>query len=137
MTAALKAGIFTKLSADATLAALVSDRIYPDVADQTKKMPYIVYEVDSEDGVKHMTGGGPLELTSVQFSVWAASPTERTAVNDALRSLLDNKIGLALGSANTRVIRKTNGVDTKEKPDDGSQNWSFGTFNDYDIWYLT
>lgn len=137
MTAALKAGIFTKLSADVPLAALVSDRIYPDVAPQTAPLPYIVYEVDSEEGVHHMTGGGPLESTSVQFTVWASSSPSRSAVNDALRTLLDNKIGLALGSAETRVIRKTNGVDTKENPDDGSQNWNFGTFNDYDIWYIT
>ena len=136
MTAALKEGIFTKLSADAPLIALVGDRIYPDVADQKKKLPYIVYEVDSEQGVPHMTGGGTLELTSVQFTVWATSSASRSAVNDALRTLLDHKIGLALGSANTRSIRKTNGVDTQEKPDAGNQNWIFGTFNDYDIWYF-
>jgi len=137
VTAALKEGIFTKLSADVPLAALVSDRIYPDVAPQTKKMPYIVYEIEDEDGVKHMTGGGPLESTGVQFTVWAESSGKRSAVNDALRAILDNKIGLALGIAETRVIRKTNAVDTQEKPDDGSENWNFGTFNDYNIWYIT
>jgi len=136
MTGALKDGIFSKLSADPTLSGLVGDRIYPDVAGQTKKLPYLVYEVDSEDGVGHMTGGGVLELTSIQITVWAKSSPERDAVNDALRALLNDKIGLALGSANTRSIRKTNAVDQQKKPDEGSQNWNFGTFNDYDIWYF-
>lgn len=136
MTAALKAGIFTELSGDAGLIALVSERIYPDVADQKDKLPYIVFEVDSEEGVHNMLGNAPLARTNIQFTVWAATSKSRSDVNDALRVLLDGKIGVALGAAQVRVIRNTNAVDTREVPDDGSQNWNYGTFNDYDFWYL-
>lgn len=136
MTAALKAGIFIELSGDAALAALVNERIYPDVADQRDNLPYIVYEVDSEEGVPHMTGTASLARTNVQFTVWAATSKSRSDVNDALRVLLDGRIGVTFGSAQIRVIRNTNAVDTKKVPDDGSQNWNRGTFNDYDFWYL-
>lgn len=132
----LKEGIFTVLAADGTLSALVGDRIYPDVADQKKILPYIVYELDSENGVPHMTGVAALAQATVQFTVWASTSISRTAVNDALRALLDGDIRQAFGGVDVSVIRNINATDTKQVADDGSQNWNLGTFNDYEFWYL-
>lgn len=136
MTAALKAGIFTELSTDPTLSGLVGTRIYPDEADQKDLLPYIVYEVDSEEGTPHMLGVASLAQTNIQFTVWAATSISRSAINDALRVLLDGKIGVTFGTVEIRAIRNTNAIDTKGNPDDGTQNNNFGTFNDYDFWYL-
>lgn len=124
------------LSGDAGLSALVSDRIYPDVTDQKRILPYIVFELDSEQGTPHMTGVATLAQATVQFTVWAATSLSRTSVNDALRALLDAEIRQPFGGVDVSVIRNTNATDTKQPPDDGSQNWALGTFNDYEFWYL-
>lgn len=137
MTAALSNGIFATLAADVPLAALVGDRIFRDTADQKTTLPYIVFEVDSEEGVHNMTGTASLARTLVQFTVWAATTLSRADVNDALRTLLDGTVNAtSFGAATVRVIRNTNAIDTREAPDDGSQNYNYGTFNDYDFWYL-
>lgn len=137
MSADLKAGIFTVLSTDANLSTLVGTRIFPDVSGQLIKLPYIVYEIDSEEGVHNMVGTASLARTLVQFTVWADTPDSRSDVNDALRAVLDGTVNAtAFGPATVRVIRNTNAIDTRDNPDDGSQNYVFGTFNDYDFWYL-
>jgi hypothetical protein len=135
MSDGLKEGIFTVLSAEGTITTLVGDRIYPDRADQENPLPYITYQLDSEQGLPHMTGVADKARTLIQFNVWAASSESRSAVQDALRVFLDGKIRVTFGSVFIQSIRNTNNVDTTKDPIDGSQNFKFGVFMDFDFWH--
>lgn len=135
MTAALKEGIFTVLSADPGLSGLVGDNIYPDRADQKQSFPYITYQIASEQGVHHLVGVDTLALIEIQFNVWAGTPDSRSAVQDALRVLLDGTIRTSFGAAFVARVWNTNNVDTTEGPDEGSQNFAYGVFMDFNFWY--
>lgn len=135
MTDTLKAGLFAVLSVEATLTALISDRLYIDVAPEKAPLPYVVFESPTELGVHHQTGVTEHAQTEIQFTVWAESGVKRTAVQNALREFLDGKQRVTFGTEFITIIINTNNRDTKEKPADGSQNWTFGVFMDFDIWH--
>lgn len=135
MTDTLKAGIFTAMNADSTLTALLVDRIFPDRANQTDSLPYITYNIRTELGVHHQTGVDGLALTEVQFSIWAASSESRQSVKDAVRDLFDGKIRQTFGSSFCPSVRNTSNTDTTDDPEDGSQNFAFGVFMDFEFWH--
>ncbi len=135
MSDTLKAGIYTALTGEASITGLVGLRIYPDQASETAALPYIVYQAPSDLGVHHLLGVTTLASTEIQFNVWAATSSSRTAVKNALREFLDGSIGVTFGSTFIKHIENTNNVDTKEDPVNGSQNGNFGSFMDFDFWH--
>lgn len=135
MSGDLKEGIYATVIADAGLSALIVDRLYPDIIDQKRTMPYITYQMESQEGVPHMAGVSGLARTEIQFTIWAATPESRSAVLKALRLLFDGKVRQTLGVVFVQISRNTGNIDTKENPDDGSQNAVYGTFSDYSFWH--
>lgn len=137
MSEKLKAGIFSRLSGEATITALVNDRIFPGVADQKTPKPYITYQMDSDQGTHHLSGvsGNKLALTLVQFNIWGNTPDEVSAIETALRDFLEGTIRVNFGSAFVARAWNTNSVDTTEDPKDGSQNEDFGIFSDFNFWH--
>ena len=132
----LKGELYTKLVADVALNALIGTRLYPDIADQTTTMPYITYSDQTQETTHHLTGVSTSGFSSVtvQFSVWAATPTSRSNVEAALRIALDGKHKQAFGSIWINSIKYTNGVDSPTDAADGSQdNRVFGKFMDFEI----
>ncbi len=132
----LKSELYTKLTADATLSALISTRLYPDRADQTTTMPYITYEDVTQETTHHLLGvaGTGFAMVTVQFSIWAENPKSRSDVEAALRIALDGKHKEFFGAIWINSIRYTNGNDTLEDAEDGSQgSMVFGKFMDFEI----
>ena len=135
MSDPLKAGIVTAIKADAGLGALIGDKIYADKAPQNVTLPYITYQIVTEEGVHHQTGITSLASTDIQFSVWAATASSRFDIKDALRVLFDGKIHQTFGSAFCQRVINTNNNDTIESQEDGSQNFSYGVFMDFEFWH--
>ena len=81
--------LYTYLAAYETLAAYVSDRIYPDVAPQDETVPYIVYTVDSDQSMPIQSGVAGLRRAEYRFLVVAASIESRSQAADELRAALD------------------------------------------------
>ena len=84
-----QADIYTALTDDTTIAGLVSDRVFADVADGSTATPYIVYQVISTGGETTHDGNRSLEFPLVQFSAWADSKSEAIALGSAINTLLD------------------------------------------------
>ena len=135
MTDTLKAGIFTAMSAEATITALVGTRIYPDRAPQGDTLPYITFDSPTEGGVPFQEGVADLAETEIQFNIWAATSESRSAVKQAVRAFFDGKIRQTFGSSFCPSVRNTNNTDTIEEPEDGSQNYIFGVFMDFKFWH--
>ena len=136
MTDTLKPGIVTAINADATLTALIGTRIYPDRASEKEPLPYVTFHIVIETGVHHQLNVSKYALTQMQFSVWATSSVERQAIKDALRALFDGKVRQTFGTSFNASVRNTNNLDTVEDPIDGSQNFTFGTFMDFEFWHI-
>lgn len=135
MSDSLKADIRTAILAEGSLSALIDTRVYQEHAPETAPMPYIIITNPTEEGVYHQTGVSGLALTELEFTIWAVTPESRTAVRNALRDFLNVIIRQTLTSTFCYRIWNTNNIDTKEKPDEGSQNFSFGVIMDFDIWH--
>ena len=92
---ALAESIYAKLIADTPVLAPLgqsigaSIRIYPAQAPATPTVPYVVFQVISTDPTAAHNGPGTLDLTSVQFSIVAATYLAARDLRKAIRAALD------------------------------------------------
>ena len=81
--------IYDALTGDATIAGIVGDRVWADVADGTEATPYLVYQVISTSGTTTHDGERDLEFPLVQFSAWANGKADAITLATAITDLLD------------------------------------------------
>lgn len=106
----LGTSIYSALSVDAALLALVSTRIYKITAPQGTAAPYIVWQgIGSDPGITHSGPAGAIERM-VQFACFAATPEAATAVREALVAALDG-VELANGDNGTLEDDNRDGYD--------------------------
>ena len=93
--------IYTALSANAPLVALVGSRIYKLTAPQGAVAPYVVWQgISSNPGAVHVGATGATERI-YQFACFAATAEAATAVREALIAAID---GVALGNGDTGTL---------------------------------
>jgi hypothetical protein len=80
-----------RLLADASLAALVSDRVYPDKYPQGVSFPFVVYHQVSETAGYSHDGDSNLDTDRFQFDCYGSTKASAQAVKNALRALLSGK----------------------------------------------
>lgn len=88
---AIGESIYTELTGDADVSALVSTRVYPLIAPQNVTVPYLVYQRVSGSPVNEMAGYAGLENPRYQIDVYdddyagarALAVKVRTAMNAA------------------------------------------------------
>ena len=80
--------LYTRLSGDATLAGIVSTRIYPVEPSNNTAVPFVVYtRSDTEDFV-NLTGSDGLAKHTFQLDYWAINLDTAQSVTAALYTLL-------------------------------------------------
>lgn len=84
----IDAVLYTRLSGYAPLAALVGNRIYPDVAPQGVEVPFVVRRLIDEQRESGMGADLGLVAARHQFDVFGATHASRRSVMDALRAAL-------------------------------------------------
>jgi len=77
------------LIANATVAGLVSTRVYPVVAPASAALPFVTWRRVAIR--RQQTLGGPMGMpvTSVEYSIYGATYEQAREVADAMRSVLD------------------------------------------------
>jgi hypothetical protein len=77
------------LIANATVAGLVSNRVYPVVAPASAALPFVTWRRVAIR--RQQTLGGPMGMpvTSVEYSIYGATYEQAREVADAMRSVLD------------------------------------------------
>lgn len=102
----IQEGLFTVLTNDAGVSALVSSRVYPLGIPQNAVLPCIAYTVEEQEENSDYDGQGDFGEIEIQIDCWAGSePTEYAvslAVAKAVKAALKNYNGL-MGSV--RVYR--------------------------------
>lgn len=81
--------LYSALSGEASITAIVGSRIYADIADASATAPYLVYQVTSTSGETTHGGTRDVEFPSIQFSCWATGKASAIALASALNTFLD------------------------------------------------
>jgi len=102
MADTLTADLYTAITGDATLSALIGTRLYPGIASQDAQTPYCTYNEISLIGDYTLQGASGVRTKRIQISVFAKRGNGgRTTVNsivEGLLTLLDGKTG-TMGSS--------------------------------------
>ena len=81
--------LYSLLSNDSAVTALVGTRITPDVASQNTAVPYISYFADSTVNLNAVDTSVKIGAnTSIQIDCWSDSPDTSNAVADAVEAAL-------------------------------------------------
>lgn len=81
--------IHARLTGAAGLAALVKDRIYPDVMPDSPAYPAVTYQQLGGDSARGALADPPLKKALFQVSVWAKSRLEAVTIAAQVRLALD------------------------------------------------
>jgi hypothetical protein len=79
-------GLFTLITGNAALAALIEERCYPVVLPPEPTLPALTYQVVSQIGVVTGSTEGPQRMR-IQFDAFGASYGDADSTRDALRAL--------------------------------------------------
>lgn len=108
--------IYTLLTGDAGVAALVGARIYPGRLPQNTAMPALSYELVSSVDIPPITAlaGGVLLRSRVQVTVLAKTYSDTKDVLEAARKALLFKSGLIAGVRVIGITRDLIGPDQRD-----------------------
>ena len=108
--------VYTLLTGNAAVAALVGTKIYPGLIPQNTAMPAVTYELVS--GVEilpiNAQAGGVILRSRVQVSVLARTYTEVKNIQEAIRGALLFKSGLTAGVQVIAITRELIGSDERD-----------------------
>jgi len=85
--------IYYLLTNDANIAALVDDRVYPEIANQQDAKPYVVYNVRSNDPSDTQKGPSELDTAAVEINCYAPTYETAIAISVAVRAAIDRVQG--------------------------------------------
>lgn len=109
--------IYTLLTADAGVSALVSTKVYPVRAPQTTTAPYITWHVINSEpfGTKKSAtdnGQSKVDRFSLQINCFATDYTQTTNIGEAVRDAIDRVADQTISGV------AINGVDYNGEHDD-------------------
>lgn len=98
----IKAALYSELSGNAGLAALVGSRIYPFAAPAgTAQLgPWITYTRSNSAHEQHLNGSAGLAEQTVFIDCWATDGVRLEVLSEAIRRLLNGRVNASLGSGN-------------------------------------
>lgn len=100
--------IYTILADSAGVGALVANRIYPAPAPQDVQVPYVSYQIISNEPHDTKTGASTLDRFRVQVDSWAKNPSDTASISSACRTALDRYTPGTVGGVNVDGIRYEN-----------------------------
>jgi len=100
----LSEAIYSQIKATTAITALTSNRIYPIVAPQGARKPFITYQEISEVPVHTMIADPKIRMFRMQISSWSTSYSNVVSVSTQIKTILRDKTG-TLGSSNFKVQR--------------------------------
>jgi hypothetical protein len=100
----IKNAIGKILLSDNTMAGYVSDRIYPVIAPQEAKFPFVVIKNNSTQPTDIKDGVSPLDEADIQIDVYSDTVSTLNSIMAQTRILLDRYSGNISGSNIDAVI---------------------------------
>ena len=133
----IESALYSHLSTKASIIALVSDRIYPQIAPNGTAYPFITFTVINEDHDHAMSGATGLANVSMQIDVWTETIADRVAVSEALRNALDGFTGdMGTEDLNIRSCFLDNRAVFQETDTEGKGQPIYRASMDFSIWHV-
>lgn len=85
--------VYAMLAADATVAALVSTKIYPVIAPQNVASPFVVYSIASAIPTNTKDRISELDTMRVQVDCYGRTYAQVEAISSAVRLAIDGQTG--------------------------------------------
>lgn len=123
--------IYSLLSNDAAVGALVSTRIYPSLAIENVVYPYIVYEQTGNEPTNDKDGPSTLDTLTYDIEIYTKSLNESNDLGVKVRKVLDRHAG----TTNSKVIQsvkyntENSGYDDKDRVHLKMQMYDFRYLN--------
>ena len=89
--------LYGKLNATAAVTALVSTRIFPDMATQDATYPFIVYSNDATQPTDVKDSASPLDVVTMSVMIYSNSYSQAQDIAAAVRTALDRMTGTVQG----------------------------------------
>ena len=89
--------LYGKLSATSAVTALVSTRIFPDMATQDATYPFIVYTNDATQPTDVKDSASPLDVVTMSVMIYSNSYSQAQDIAAAVRTALDRMTGTVQG----------------------------------------
>ncbi|MCP5017108.1 MAG: DUF3168 domain-containing protein [Ketobacter sp.] len=133
----IESAIYSHLSTKSSITALVSDRIYPQIAPNSAEYPFITYNIVTEDHDHSMGGATGLANLILQLDVWASTVPTQVSLSEALRNALDGFKGL-MGSEDLDIRNcfLQNRASFFEPRTEGKEIPDYRTTLDFSIWHV-
>jgi len=125
----MEAGLFSFLSGEQNVTALVGSRIYPLKLPQAATYPAITYQRVSGDRIRSLDGPSGLADPRIQLDLWDKTYSGVKALADTVRGALDGFRGL-MGTDNIGGVLLLSDSDFYEQ---GVE--VFRVIQDYSIWH--
>ena len=129
-----RTGVFTWLTSQAPVTALVGLRIYPLLAPATAALPYVTYQRIGEAEEAHLTGLSGLTHAVYQFDVWGQTAFQAETALQALKEAMDMYRG-DMGLVPIRQFSITSIIDGLEQPSDGQSVGIWRHTITADVWF--
>jgi len=125
--------LYSILTGDPGVAALIGTRLYPDAAPQGAALPYAQYDQAGRE--QAMTHDGPVDLNSylMGISMFAASKAGAKSLARAVRAALNGSRSSAGGLRLLGVLDESEDGDS-DQPLDGGEQGRFSCSATYRIW---
>lgn len=94
--------LYAALAGEASISAIVSDRIWSTVAPSTATAPYIVYSVVGTTGTTTHDGERPVEFPMIQIACWHTGPNLATTLASAVNAFVDG--ATIAGASNLSLV---------------------------------
>jgi hypothetical protein len=131
----MKSGLVALLSAEATITAICSTRVYVGKAPQAATFPHvIVTQMSSEENASLDGASGQLRFLNFDIDCKAKTSVQAEALGNAVRVYLDDYSGTA-GSYTIGAVILNDESDDYEPPQDGSDAGVHVVTLDVDIHY--
>ena len=133
-----ESALYTHLTGLSGITAVVSTRIYQEIAPTDVEKPYITWSIISDVPTGHIYIESGIAKKVVQFDVFAETDLTVNSAEDALRNGIDGFSGTMGSGSHTIVvhsIRKKNSFQRMIPPSDGSQRAIYRRMAEYSFWH--
>ncbi len=134
----LEIALYNLLSSDTTIEGIVGEKIYPILADESVREPYIVYQVLTTSPTHTLTDSVDLVKASVQVSCWTDSYYDSLTLSQAVRDALDNYSDLenpSMGEDYFQCIHLEDEGDLFDYNKGVDKSKKFGRRLNFSVWY--
>jgi hypothetical protein len=125
--------IYSLLSNDASVSALVSTRIYPSLAIENVVYPYIVYENTANEPTNDKDGKSTLDTLTYNIEIYTETLSESNTLGINVRNVLDRYAGTVSGKVvqSVKYVNENAGYSDNDRVHLKMQSYDFRYYTIY------